>query len=85
MAQVVIVYAADYGSAEKMAGTVGERAASVEGVTVRRLVVDEVGAGDLLTTDALVVDTPVHMGDIDWRVKKFIDTVCSGLFLIFHE
>ncbi|MGC8658691.1 MAG: NAD(P)H-dependent oxidoreductase, partial [Desulfomonilaceae bacterium] len=36
---------------------------------------------DLASCDALVLGSPVHMGSIDWRVKKFIDTVCSGAWM----
>jgi len=35
----------------------------------------------LLASDAVIVGSPVHMGSPDWCVKKFIDTVCSLLWM----
>jgi NAD(P)H dehydrogenase (quinone) len=42
---------------------------------------EEVTAEDMLAADAVIAGTPVHMGSMDWRIKKFIDTVCGGLWM----
>ena len=36
---------------------------------------------DVLAADALILGSPVHMGCMDWRVKRFIDQVCSQLWM----
>lgn len=77
MTKVLIVYATDYGNTKKMAEVVAEGAKSVPDTEVEVKVADDVTAEDLLASDGIIVGTPVHMGSPDWRVKKFIDTVCS--------
>ena len=81
MAKVLIVFATGYGSTKKMAEAMGKGAESVSGTEVRIKDVKETTQEDLLAADALVVGSPVHMGSIDWRVKKFIDEVCSPLWM----
>lgn len=81
MAKILIVYATDYGNTEKMAKGV------LEGVNT---VVDTIGilkkAEDVIidevqSCDGLILGSPVHMGSPDWRVKQFIDKVCSKLWM----
>ncbi|MEW6350328.1 MAG: flavodoxin domain-containing protein [Thermodesulfobacteriota bacterium] len=81
MPKITIVYASDYGSTKRMAEAVAEGARSVEGTEVQVKKADEATADDLLSSDGIVIGTPVHMGSVDWRVKKFIDMVCSGLWM----
>ena len=81
MAQVLIVYASDYGNTEKMANAVADGVNSVDGVTSVVKKAEEVTADDVTASDGLIIGSPVHMGSVDWRVKKFIDTVCSGLWM----
>ncbi len=81
MAQVLIVYATDYGNTQKMAQALAEGARSVSSTQVEVKLAEEVTADDLLKSDAVIVGTPVHMGSPDWRVKKLIDTVCSHLWM----
>lgn len=80
-AKVLVVYISDYGNTQKMALAVQSGAQSVQGTTVLLKTADEVTAEDLQAHDALILGTPVHMGSPDWRVKKFIDTVCSKLWM----
>lgn len=81
MARVLIVYATDYGSTKKMAEAVAAGANSVAGVEVTVKTADEATTDDVTSSDAIILGSPVHMGSPDWRVKKFIDTICSGLWM----
>lgn len=82
MAKVLIVYATNYGNTKKMAEAIAEGAKSVNGTEVVIKEAEEAAAEDLTGADALIIGSPVHMGSPDWRVKKFIDTVCSRLWMI---
>lgn len=81
MSNILIIYASDYGNTKKMAETVKDGASSVQGTHVTMKPAEEVTAEDMLAADAVIAGTPVHMGSMDWRVKKFIDTVCGGLWM----
>lgn len=81
MTQVLIVYASDYGGTKKMAEAVAEGVRSVSDCTAVLKEAEQASSEDLLASDALVLGSPVHMGAPDWRVKKFIDTVCSGAWM----
>lgn len=81
MAQVLVVYASDYGNTEKMAKAAVAGIESVAGVAAVLKKAEDVTAEDLLGSDGVMVGTPVHMGSMDWRLKKMIDTVCSGLWM----
>jgi NAD(P)H dehydrogenase (quinone) len=81
MVNVLIVYATDWGNTKKMAEAVAAGAKSVPGTAVSVKPAEAAAADDLTAADAVIVGTPVHMGSADWRVKKFIDTVCSGLWM----
>jgi NAD(P)H dehydrogenase (quinone) len=81
MVQVLILYASDYGNTEKMANAVADGANLVDGVNAVLKKAEEVTADDMTASVGVVFGSPVHMGSVDWRVKKFIDTVCSGLWM----
>lgn len=81
MAQVLVVYATDYGNTEKMANAVAEGINSVEGMNALVKKAEEATSEDLLASEGVIIGSPVHMASMDWRVKKFIDTVCSGLWM----
>lgn len=81
MTNVLIVYATDYGNTQKMAEAVASGAKSVPDTQVEVKSAADVTQDDLLISDAVIVGSPVHMGSPDWRVKKFIDTVCSPLWI----
>ncbi len=81
MTQVLIIYASDYGNTEKMARAAAEGAGSIDTVSAVIKTADEVDADDMTASQGVLIGSPVHMGTIDWRVKKFIDTVCSGLWI----
>lgn len=81
MAEVLIVYATDHKGTLKMAEKVAAGVESVEGCKAILKNAEEAVADDILAADALVLGTPVHMGSMDWRMKKFIDQQCSGLWM----
>jgi NAD(P)H dehydrogenase (quinone) len=81
MVQIVIIYASDYGNTKKMAETIAEGAKSVNHTTAELVAVEQATADHLINADAIILGSPVHMGSPDWRVKKFIDTICSGLWM----
>jgi len=81
MAKVLVLYATDYGSTKKLAEAVAAGALSVAGTEATSKSVEEATAEELLAADAILYGTPVHMGSMDWRIKKHIDTVCSGLWV----
>jgi len=81
MVKTLIIYATDYGNTKKMAESVASGAQSVQGAQVTIKIAQDVKQEDLLAHDAIILGTPVHMGSPDWRVKKFIDEVCSPLWM----
>lgn len=81
MASVVVVYASKHGYTRSMANTLAVGALSVPSTTVLLRVADEATEADVLGADALVLGTPVHMGGLDWSMKRFIDSVCGPLWL----
>jgi len=81
MANILIVYATDYGNTGKLARTIADGAASVAGTQVTVKTAEEATVEDVQAADGVILGTPVHMGSMDWRLKKFIDTVCSQLWM----
>ena len=76
-----MVYATDWGSTKKMAAAVAAGVATVEGNQATMKTAEEATAEDVAAADALILGSPVHMGSMDWRVKRFIDQVCSELWM----
>ena len=64
-----------------MAQAAAAGVSSVAGSDAVLKTAEEVTADDFLDCDGVLVGTPVHMGSMDWRLKKMIDTVCSGLWM----
>jgi NAD(P)H dehydrogenase (quinone) len=81
MTKILVVYATDYGNTKKMAEAIASGASSVSGTQVEIKPAEDTTAGDLTGSHGIIMGTPVHMGAPHWRVKKFIDSVCSGLWL----
>lgn len=81
MSKVLIVYATTYGNTHKMALAVADGVKTVSGSTATVKTAENATSEDVETSDALIIGSPVHMGSPDWRVKKFIDDVCSGLWM----
>jgi len=81
MTTILVVYVSDYGSTEKMAQAAAAGIVSVPGGVAVVKKAEEVTTEDLTGCDGVLVGSPVHMGSMDWRIKKMIDTVCSGLWM----
>lgn len=81
MAKILVVYASDYGNTEKMAHAVAEGVKLVPGAEAVVKKAEDVAAEDMTASDGIIFGSPVHMGGMDWRIKKLIDTVCSGLWM----
>lgn len=81
MSHVLIIYESDYGNTKKMAEAVAEGAESVPGTAVSVKKAGDVTADDMVKSDGVIIGTPVHMGSMDHRVKTFIDSICSKLWM----
>lgn len=81
MAQILIVYATDHKGTLKMAEKIAAGVESIEGCQAILKHAEEATSEDILAADALVLGSPVHMGSMDWRMKKFIDTQCASLWM----
>ncbi len=81
MTKVLIIYATDYGSTEKMAQAVARGVESVPGASAVLKTAEAATVEDVLGADALILGTAVHMASMHWQMKKFIDTVTSGLWM----
>lgn len=80
MKTVLIVYASTRGYTAHAARAVAD-GAILAGCEVALLAAEDAQAADLMRCDALVLGTPIHMGSADWRVKRFIDTVCAPFWM----
>lgn len=81
MAKVLVIYESDYGNTKKVAEAIVAGASSVSGTQTTLKTAEEVTIEDMTSHDAYIIGSPVHMGSPGWRVKKFIDTVCSKLWM----
>lgn len=81
MVKVLVIYATDYGSTRKMAEAVAAGVETVADAQAAILQAEDVKQEDMLSSDAVIVGTPTHMGSPDWRIKQFIDQVCSPLWM----
>src|SRR5499425_487567 len=70
---VLIAYHSASGNTEKMAQGVSEGVKSVSGTKVMLKKVGEVATDDLLSSDAVIVGSPVYFGNMSGEVKTFLD------------
>jgi NAD(P)H dehydrogenase (quinone) len=70
---VLIAYHSVSGSTEKMAQGVAEGAKAVSSTKVLLKRVGEVSTDDLLSSDAVIVGSPVYFGNMSGEVKIFFD------------
>jgi NAD(P)H dehydrogenase (quinone) len=70
---VLVTYHSATGNTEKMAQGVAEGAKAVSGTTVVLKRVGEVTGDDLLSSDAVIVGSPVYFGNMAGEVKTFFD------------
>jgi len=70
---VLVVYYSGSGNTEKMAQGVADGAKAVSGTKVVLKRVSEAAADDLLSSDAVIVGSPVYFGSMAGEVKTFFD------------
>jgi NAD(P)H dehydrogenase (quinone) len=70
---VLIAYHSVTGNTEKMAQGVAEGAKAVSGTNVVLKPVGDVNGDDLLSSDAVIVGSPVYFGNMAGEVKTFFD------------
>jgi NAD(P)H dehydrogenase (quinone) len=70
---VLVTFRSGTGNTEKMAQGVADGAKGVSGTTVVLKRVGDVAAGDLLSSDAVIVGSPVYFGNMSGEVKTFFD------------
>jgi NAD(P)H dehydrogenase (quinone) len=70
---VLVTYHSVSGNTEKMAQAVVEGAKSISGTSVVLKRVREVIGDDLLSADAVIVGSPVYVGNMSGEVKTFFD------------
>jgi NAD(P)H dehydrogenase (quinone) len=70
---VLITYHSVTGNTEKMAQGVAEGAKAVSGTSVVLKRIGDVTGNDLLSSDAVIVGSPVYFGNMSGEVKTFFD------------
>jgi NAD(P)H dehydrogenase (quinone) len=70
---VLVTYHSATGNTEKIAQGVAEGAKAVPGTSVVLKRVGEVTGNDLLSSDAVIVGSPVYFGNMSGEVKSFLD------------
>jgi NAD(P)H dehydrogenase (quinone) len=81
MTTMLVVYASDYQNTARMAKAVAAGVESVKDCQALLKSAEEATLDDMLSAQGVVLGTPVHMGSPDWRVKKFIDQMCSQAWM----
>jgi NAD(P)H dehydrogenase (quinone) len=71
--RVLVTYHSVTGNTEKMAHGVVEGAKGVSGTDIVLKPLGEVSADDLLSSDAVIVGSPVYFGTMSGEVKTFFD------------
>ena len=70
---VLVTYHSATGNTEKMAQGVAEGAKAVSGTTVVLKRVGDVTSNDLVSSDAVIVGSPVYFANMSGEVKTFFD------------
>jgi NAD(P)H dehydrogenase (quinone) len=70
---VLVVYHSASGNTQEMAKEVADGAKAVSGTKIVLKRVGEVAADDLLSSDAVIVGSPVYFGNMSGEVKTFFD------------
>jgi NAD(P)H dehydrogenase (quinone) len=73
--RILIAYYSETGNTEKMALSVREGAAGVEGTAVTLRKVADVTEDDIRMADGIVLGTPVQWGSLSVGAKRFLDRV----------
>jgi NAD(P)H dehydrogenase (quinone) len=81
---VLVIYHSATGNTEKMAQGVAEGAKAIPAANVVLKRVGEVTDSDLLSSDAVIVGSPVYFGNMSGEVKTFFDN-WGGKFGLFRD
>jgi NAD(P)H dehydrogenase (quinone) len=73
--RILVAYHSETGNTEKMAASVREGAASVEGASVILRKIADVTDEDIRTADGIVLGTPVQWGSLSAGAKRFLDRI----------
>jgi NAD(P)H dehydrogenase (quinone) len=73
--RILVAYYSETGNTEKMAASVREGAASVEGASVTLRKVADVTDEEIRTADGIVLGSPVQWGNLAAGAKRFLDRV----------
>ena len=83
---VLVTYHSATGNTEKMAQGVAEGAKAVSGTTVVLKRVGDVTSSDLVSSDAVIVGSPVYFANMSGEVKTFLDNWgLQSKFDLFRE
>jgi NAD(P)H dehydrogenase (quinone) len=83
---VLVTYHSATGNTEKMAQGVAEGAKAVSGTTVVLKRVGDVTGNDLVSSDAVIVGSPVYFANMSGEVKTFLDNWgLQSKFDLFRE
>ena len=83
---VLVTYHSATGNTEKMAQGVAEGAKTVSGTTVVLKRVGDVTSNDLVSSDAVIVGSPVYFANMSGEVKTFLDNWgLQSKFDLFRE
>jgi NAD(P)H dehydrogenase (quinone) len=83
---VLVTYHSATGNTEKMAQGVAEGATAVSGTTVVLKRVGDVTSNDLVSSDAVIVGSPVYFANMSGEVKTFLDNWgLQSKFDLFRE
>ena len=74
-ARILVAYYSETGNTEKMASSVREGAASVEGASVTLRKVADVTDEEIRSADGIVLGSPVQWGNLSAGAKRFLDRV----------
>jgi len=73
MSQLLVCYSTGTGTTEIFAKAIAEGAASVDGADVSVKSAADIVPEDVSGADGIILGSPVHMGSVDWQIKKVID------------
>lgn len=73
MSRVLVCYSTGTGTTETFARAVAEGAASIDGIEVSLKSAGDTVPEDVAGADGVILGSPVHMGSMDWQMKKVID------------
>ena len=73
MAKVLLVYDTKYGNTKLVAEKIMEGMKEVEGIETGITDVEEVDLGKVADSDAILIGSPNHIGNVAHNIEKFID------------